>query len=99
MQKNEMVQNLGLQNRSKTSTFSESETLSQSETLFSSKKVFQFGPYHQIVTVIFSKKKPYRFEEFSNLVVFLVDNFLKIAKKKSINVRVSWYGLIFCLVI
>jgi len=39
-----------------------------------------YSAYHQIVTIKIAKNRNY-LEEFSSLVVFLVDNFQKIAKR------------------
>ena len=45
-----------------------------------------YSAYHQIVTIKISKNRNY-LEEFSSLVVFLVDNFRKIAKRNYLVVK------------
>ena len=70
MQKTKWSQTLGLPNRSKNSTFSQSVTLSQNVTLFQ-KKVLQFGVMHcirnqllgpeiKLWPIIFSSSSRYR---------------------------------------
>jgi len=53
---------------------------------------YVYSAYHQIVTITISKKKRNYLEEFSSLVVFLVDNYRKFPKKSQ-KITIWWLAL------